>query len=152
MLAAAAVLWFIADASFDRLAVSPPGVQNGIAAHAGLQITRALTGDIDLVLTGTDFLAAGIEQGLLIKMLPDPASKFPLNYFQPATSRAFDNFYAGRGGSWLYYARAWQMVARRFASEGAAGVVIADVDETGMRAVAEATGATAIRCDVTQSS
>ena len=47
----------------------------------------------------------------------DPASKFPLNYFQPATSRAFDNFYAGRGGSWLYFARAWQTVARRFAAD-----------------------------------
>ena len=27
--------------------------------------------DIDLVLTGTDFLAAGIEQGVLMKVLPD---------------------------------------------------------------------------------
>jgi len=34
--------------------------------------------DIDLVLTGTDFLAAGIEQGLLIKVLPDYAAKFPI--------------------------------------------------------------------------
>jgi len=33
--------------------------------------------DIDIVLTGTDFLAAGIEQGLLIKLLPDFAPKFP---------------------------------------------------------------------------
>jgi putative spermidine/putrescine transport system substrate-binding protein len=33
--------------------------------------------DIDMVLTGTDFLAAGIEQGLLIKLLPDYAPKFP---------------------------------------------------------------------------
>ena len=33
--------------------------------------------DIDIVLTGTDFLAAGIEQGLLVKLLPDYASKFP---------------------------------------------------------------------------
>jgi hypothetical protein len=33
--------------------------------------------DIDLVLTGTDFLAAGIEQGLLIKLLPEHAAKFP---------------------------------------------------------------------------
>jgi putative spermidine/putrescine transport system substrate-binding protein len=33
--------------------------------------------DIDMVLTGTDFLAAGIEQGLLIKLLPDYATKFP---------------------------------------------------------------------------
>ena len=33
--------------------------------------------DIDLVLTGTDFLAAGIEQGLLIKILPDARSEVP---------------------------------------------------------------------------
>jgi endoglycosylceramidase len=44
----------------------------------------------------------------------DSSAKFPLNYFQPATSRAFDNFYANRGGAWLYYARAWQRVAARF--------------------------------------
>jgi len=47
----------------------------------------------------------------------DTSTKFPLNYFQPATSRAFDNFYAGRGGSWWYYARAWQTMARRFAGD-----------------------------------
>jgi len=44
--------------------------------------------DIDIVLTGTDFLAAGIEQGLLVKLLPDQASKFPnltANY-QPAAA------------------------------------------------------------------
>ena len=33
--------------------------------------------DIDIVLTGTDVLAAGIEQGLLVKLLPEYASKFP---------------------------------------------------------------------------
>jgi putative spermidine/putrescine transport system substrate-binding protein len=33
--------------------------------------------DIDMVLTGTDFLAAGIEQGVLTKLLPDHASSFP---------------------------------------------------------------------------
>ena len=33
--------------------------------------------DIDLVLTGIDFLAAGIEQGLLVKLLPEYAAKFP---------------------------------------------------------------------------
>src|SRR5271169_513340 len=33
--------------------------------------------DIDLVLTGTDFLAAGIEQGVLLKLLPAYAAKFP---------------------------------------------------------------------------
>ena len=33
--------------------------------------------DIDLVLTGTDVLAAGIEQGLLVKILPDHQAKFP---------------------------------------------------------------------------
>lgn len=45
--------------------------------------------DIDLVLTGTDFLAAGIEQGLLIKMLPDHASKFPklLENYIPAAGQ-----------------------------------------------------------------
>jgi putative spermidine/putrescine transport system substrate-binding protein len=45
--------------------------------------------DIDLVLTGTDFLAAGIEQGLLIKILPEHASKFPglLNNYQPAAAK-----------------------------------------------------------------
>src|SRR5689334_1067932 len=45
--------------------------------------------DIDLVLTGTDFLAAGIEQGLLLKILPDHAAKFPnlkANY-QPAAAK-----------------------------------------------------------------
>ncbi|MBS0321513.1 MAG: extracellular solute-binding protein [Proteobacteria bacterium] len=33
--------------------------------------------DIDLVLTGTDALAAGVEQGLWIPVLPQYASKFP---------------------------------------------------------------------------
>jgi putative spermidine/putrescine transport system substrate-binding protein len=45
--------------------------------------------DIDLVLTGTDFLAAGIEQGLLTKLLPEYASRFPnltANY-QPAAAK-----------------------------------------------------------------
>lgn len=32
--------------------------------------------DIDLVLTGTDFLAAGIEQGVLMKVLPEQSAKF----------------------------------------------------------------------------
>ncbi len=43
--------------------------------------------DIDMVLTGTDFLAAGIEQGLLTKLLPAYAAKFPnlvANYQPPA--------------------------------------------------------------------
>jgi len=45
--------------------------------------------DIDLVLTGTDFLAAGIEQGLLVKILPDQASKFPnlMANYQPAAAK-----------------------------------------------------------------
>ena len=45
--------------------------------------------DIDLVLTGTDFLAAGIEQGLLIKILPDYAAKFPnlMSNYQPAAAK-----------------------------------------------------------------
>ena len=45
--------------------------------------------DIDLVLTGTDFLAAGIEQGLLQKLLPDHAAKFPnlIANYQPAAAK-----------------------------------------------------------------
>jgi putative spermidine/putrescine transport system substrate-binding protein len=45
--------------------------------------------DIDLVLTGTDFLAAGIEQGLLEKVLPAHASKFPnlMGNYEPAAAK-----------------------------------------------------------------
>ena len=45
--------------------------------------------DIDLVLTGTDFLAAGIEQGLLEKVLPAHAAKFPklMANYQPAAAK-----------------------------------------------------------------
>ncbi|HEX6793015.1 MAG TPA: extracellular solute-binding protein [Casimicrobiaceae bacterium] len=45
--------------------------------------------DIDMVLTGTDFLAAGIEQGLLVKILPDHAAKFPnlMQNYQPAAAK-----------------------------------------------------------------
>jgi NAD(P)-dependent dehydrogenase (short-subunit alcohol dehydrogenase family) len=43
-------------------------------------------------------------------------------------------------------------LARRFAAGGAAGVVIADVDDAGMANVAGATGAHAVHCDVTQQS
>lgn len=43
--------------------------------------------DIDLVLTGTDFLAAGVDQNLLVKVLPEYSAKFPnlmANYQPPA--------------------------------------------------------------------
>jgi len=45
--------------------------------------------DIDLVLTGTDDLAAGIEQGLLVKILPDHQAKFPnlMQNYQPAAAK-----------------------------------------------------------------
>jgi putative spermidine/putrescine transport system substrate-binding protein len=45
--------------------------------------------DIDLVLTGTDFLAAGIDQGVLMKVLPDQAAKFPnlTGNYQPAAAK-----------------------------------------------------------------
>jgi putative spermidine/putrescine transport system substrate-binding protein len=45
--------------------------------------------DIDMVLTGTDFLAAGIEQGVLTKILPDNASKFPnlMQNYLPAAAK-----------------------------------------------------------------
>src|ERR1043165_638644 len=45
--------------------------------------------DIDMVLTGTDFLAAGIEQGVLMKILPTYASNFPnlMSNYQPAAAK-----------------------------------------------------------------
>jgi putative spermidine/putrescine transport system substrate-binding protein len=45
--------------------------------------------DIDMVLTGTDFLAAGIDQGVLMKVLPDQAAKFPglMANYQPAAAK-----------------------------------------------------------------
>jgi putative spermidine/putrescine transport system substrate-binding protein len=45
--------------------------------------------DIDMVLTGTDFLAAGIEQGVLEQVLPANAAKFPnlIANYQPAAAR-----------------------------------------------------------------
>jgi putative spermidine/putrescine transport system substrate-binding protein len=48
--------------------------------------------DIDMVLTGTDFLAAGIEQGLLVKLLPEYAAKFPdlIATYQPAAAKMQD--------------------------------------------------------------
>src|SRR5512135_733781 len=45
--------------------------------------------DIDMVLTGTDFLAAGIEQGVLMKLLPSYGAKFPnlIANYQPAAAK-----------------------------------------------------------------
>src|SRR3989442_1214064 len=45
--------------------------------------------DIDVVLTGTDFLAAGIEQGLLIKILPEYGAKLSglMANYQPAAAK-----------------------------------------------------------------
>ncbi len=45
--------------------------------------------DIDMVLTGTDFLAAGIEQGVLMKILPNDEAKFPqlMANYQPAAAK-----------------------------------------------------------------
>ena len=47
--------------------------------------------------------------------LPTPVNAgFPGNYFQPSTTRAFDNFYANAGGLADLYAQAWRAVAQRF--------------------------------------
>lgn len=48
--------------------------------------------DIDLVLTGTDALAAGIEQNLWLKLLPDQASAFPgvLDRYAPGPRKMQD--------------------------------------------------------------
>jgi putative spermidine/putrescine transport system substrate-binding protein len=45
--------------------------------------------DIDLVLTGVGFLGAAVEQGLLTRLLPDYAAKFPglMNNYQPAAAK-----------------------------------------------------------------
>ncbi|HKT81828.1 MAG TPA: extracellular solute-binding protein [Vicinamibacterales bacterium] len=45
--------------------------------------------DIDLVLTGVGFLGNGVEQGLLVKILPDHAAKFPglMGNYQPAAAK-----------------------------------------------------------------
>lgn len=39
---------------------------------------------------------------------------FPGNYFTPACSRAFDNFWANHDGLWDYYRDAWKAVAARW--------------------------------------
>jgi endoglycosylceramidase len=50
--------------------------------------------------------------------LPTPVDAgFPGNYFQPSTSRAFDNFYANSNGLADLYAKAWQAVAKRFVNQ-----------------------------------
>jgi endoglycosylceramidase len=47
--------------------------------------------------------------------IPTPVDAgFPGNYFQPSTSRAFDNFYANVDGLADLYAQAWRAVAARF--------------------------------------
>jgi len=45
--------------------------------------------DIDLVLTGVGFLGNAIEQGLLVKLLPEYSSKFPglMNNYQPPAAK-----------------------------------------------------------------
>jgi putative spermidine/putrescine transport system substrate-binding protein len=45
--------------------------------------------DIDLELTGVGFLGNGVEQGLLVKILPDHAAKFPglMSNYQPAAAK-----------------------------------------------------------------
>jgi endoglycosylceramidase len=47
--------------------------------------------------------------------IPTPVDAgFPGNYFQPSTTRAFDNFYANVDGVADLYAQAWKAVAARF--------------------------------------
>lgn len=47
--------------------------------------------------------------------IPMPVSLgFPANYFTPACSRAFDNFWANRDGVWDHYRDAWRAVALRW--------------------------------------
>jgi putative spermidine/putrescine transport system substrate-binding protein len=71
-------------AKFNIVRATAPELPGKLKAMQG-----AGRSDIDLILTGTDFLAAGIEQGLLIKLLPDHASKFPnlIANYQPAAAK-----------------------------------------------------------------
>lgn len=47
--------------------------------------------------------------------VPMPVSfGFPGNYFTPACSRAFDNFWANKDGIWDHYRDAWKAVAARW--------------------------------------
>ena len=52
MLAAAALLWFFADASVESLSVTPPGGLDGPAVYAGAQIAKTVSPRIFLALTG----------------------------------------------------------------------------------------------------
>ncbi|MBI2383828.1 MAG: cellulase family glycosylhydrolase [Gammaproteobacteria bacterium] len=51
--------------------------------------------------------------------LPMPFSLgFPGNYFTPACSRAFDNFWDNKNGIWDHYRDAWKAVAARWKDQG----------------------------------
>ena len=76
--------------------------------------------DIDLVLTGTDFLAAGIEQGLLIKLLPDHAAKFP-NLMANYHARRGQDAGAGAGPGHRRDVHARRPAARIQPGQGQAG-------------------------------
>ena len=52
MLAASAILWLLADASVERLAVSPPGPQSGVVVHGGFEITQPVSPSLTIALTG----------------------------------------------------------------------------------------------------
>ena len=61
--------------------------------------------DIDLILTGSDGLAAGLDQNLWLKMLPDYADKFPGldDRYEPAALRLHREQGAGFGVVVNYY-------------------------------------------------
>ena len=52
MLAASAILWLLADASLERLSVSPPGPQSGVVVGAGFAITQPVSPSLTIALTG----------------------------------------------------------------------------------------------------
>ena len=71
-------------AKFNFIKAPAPEIPGKLKAMQG-----AGRSDYDLILTGTDVLAAGIEQGLLMKILPDHASKFPglMGNYLPAAAK-----------------------------------------------------------------
>jgi len=71
-------------AKFNFIKAPAPEIPGKLKAMQG-----AGRSDYDLILTGTDVLAAGIEQGLLMKILPDHAAKFPglMGNYLPAAAK-----------------------------------------------------------------
>jgi putative spermidine/putrescine transport system substrate-binding protein len=75
---------------FEYTKATAPELASKIKAQQGANQV-----DIAVVLTGTDGLSAGIEQGLWLKLIPDHQDKFPnltQNFVQPAAQELAQGF------------------------------------------------------------